>query len=88
MPMTPGPWKAYPNGRVEVPGKGTLCTVANPWNDRAEREANTKAIAAVPAMVEALVQYRDDLKFPPEGDSRDRRLERAEAVLREAGVEL
>jgi hypothetical protein len=32
-------------------------------------------------ILETLWQYRDDLRHPPEGDSRDRRLERVQAVL-------
>lgn len=47
--FTPGPWEAK-LFHVHVEDKGTVCSVANPWNDEAERQANTHLIAAAPEL--------------------------------------
>jgi hypothetical protein len=51
--ITPGRWEQR-SYNVWVEGKGTLCSVRNPWNNEAERMANAKAIAAVPLLIQAL----------------------------------
>lgn len=85
--ITPGPWKLDRAAKhpwkvlcpTNIPGSfGLVCEVGY--------RPNAQAITAVPAMVEALVQYRDDLLRPPEGDSRQRRLERVNEVLKLAGI--
>jgi hypothetical protein len=83
--FTPGPWTvgtAYPcvhdwTGRIVAE-----CPVSQSDIDAEDDAfANANLIGGAPEMFEALLQYRDDLKRPPEGDSKDRRLERVEKLL-------
>lgn len=90
---TPGPWhvhveQEYNIGRTKSVyicagvgwPAGQLARV-NAADGLYERDANARLIAEAPAMLEALFQYRDDLRYPPTGDSRLRRLERVNAIL-------
>jgi hypothetical protein len=53
--FTPGPWDALPKADyVHVAGKGHVAKITNPWNNRAEREANAHLIAAAPELYAAL----------------------------------
>lgn len=49
-----------------------------------EAEANARLIAASPTLLEAVIQYRDDLKRPPTGDSLERRLAMVNAAIAKA----
>ena len=49
-----------------------------------EAEANARLIAAAPDLLDAVIQYRDDLKRPPTGDSIERRLAMVNAAIRKA----
>jgi len=45
---------------------------------------SNRLIAAAPDLLAAVIQYRDDLKRPPTGDSLERRLSMVNAVLAKA----
>ncbi len=62
---------------VDEHGEASLDAVAN-------AAFIVRACNAHDAMVEALRQYVSDLRYPPQGDSIQRRIERAEAVIRKA----
>ena len=47
-------------------------------------EANARLIASAPDLLEAVIQYRDDLKRPPTGDSIERRLAMVNAAIAKA----
>ena len=89
---TPGPW--FSDGRL--PGTSTYavfheqgvacvalcqagCLAANGRDDAVK--TNARAIAEVPAMVAALIQYRDDMRHLPIVDSRERRITMIEGIL-------
>jgi hypothetical protein len=42
-------------------------------------------ISKAPAMLDALLQYRDDMKWPPKPDSCERRVEMIDAILARIG---
>lgn len=46
--------------------------------------ANARLCAVAPEMLVMLCQYADDLRYPPEGDSRERRLAAAQALIAKA----
>lgn len=48
------------------------------------RAANARLIAAAPELLELACQYLSDLRYPPTGDSLERRIERAKAVIAKA----
>lgn len=91
---TPGPWPmAYTgDGKRIVIGEGLVegpngYEVAEVYSDDCPpeiAEANARLIAAAPEMLEALYQYVSDLRYPPTGDSIQRRIKRAEAVIAKA----
>jgi hypothetical protein len=84
LPITPGPWEAH-LFRVHVPGMGTVAVVENPWNNNARRIANTKAIAAVPAMIAALISARKVLALSVQSFPEVER--ELDAALKLAGIE-
>jgi hypothetical protein len=49
-----------------------------------ESRANGLLIAAAPDLLEAVIQYRDDLKRPPSADSIERRLAMVNAAIAKA----
>lgn len=49
-----------------------------------ELYANARLIAAAPELLDLAHQYLSDLRRPPTGDSLQRRIERAEAVIAKA----
>lgn len=52
--------------------------------ETSERLLMAAAAEHITEMLEALHQYVSDLRYPPEGDSIQRRIERAEAVIAKA----
>jgi hypothetical protein len=87
---TPGPWEIRDSEVLGGPFGYCIDTdsfvVAEVYDDATELPAlaNARLIAAAPEMLEALYQYVSDLRFPPQGDSIQRRIERAEAVIAKA----
>ena len=71
-----GPWRV--SGWIVYAGEARVATVQNIGP---KGEAIARAIAEVPAMVQALRQYRDDMRYPPSADSRLRRISMIEAIL-------
>lgn len=71
----------------------TIAVCQHNWNDCgqydrriswAEAQANALLIASAPDLLEAVIQYRDDLKRPPTGDSLERRLAMVNAAIAKA----
>jgi len=90
---TPGPWSVdyldHNGQRVVRAEHIEVCTC---WHHSVgsiekEMEANARLIAEAPAMLDALWQYRDDMRHPPAKDSRERRVEMIEAILARIGGE-
>lgn len=79
---TPGPWSLAPAHAVIGSNGKRVCAVPVRLDDHDVGDLHL--IAAAPEMLEALYQYVDDLRFPPQGDSIQRRIERAEAVIAKA----
>ena len=46
--------------------------------------ANARLISVAPKLLALAIQYRDDLRRPPSGDSLERRVQAIEAVISEA----
>lgn len=73
-----------------VEAQGDNCIVARiSFNNRAEKLgennlADAHLIAAAPDLLEAVIQYRDDLKRPPSADSIERRLAMVNAAIAKA----
>jgi len=98
--FTPGPWRVEIEAESEydtddpivyVCHPGTVCdasTIAEmTWSGsqkQAERIANGHLTATGPDLLALAYQYRDDLRYPPTGDSIQRRIERAEAIIAKA----
>jgi hypothetical protein len=83
---TPGPWvvRTLENfGFNVVHYKGgdrfDIVRVA-----KCAEEADARLIAAVPELFEAVLQYRDDLKYPLDAESAERRREWVEALVAKA----
>jgi hypothetical protein len=51
---------------------------------REQALATARKFVAADAMLEALYQYASDLRYPPTGDSVQRRLERVQAAIAQA----
>lgn len=84
---TPGPWEFYPSSAstfdVCLPVKagdtgGAVIATVFVGEDIAQ------LIAAAPDLLELALQYRNDLRYPPQGDSIQRRIERAERLIDKA----
>ena len=79
---TPGPWTQGSNYEVVAMDGTNICKV---HNDEGQGAANARLISKLPAMLEALYQYRDDMKRPPKPDSCERRVEMIDAILARIG---
>ncbi len=51
---------------------------------RKKMVADARLIAASPELLDLAYQYLSDLRYPPTGDSLQRRIERAEAIIAKA----
>jgi hypothetical protein len=74
-------WAIQAGGAARVAtfsGGGAVDT----WLEPIVRAVNTRD-----QLLAALYQYRDDMRFPPTDDSRERRIEMIDAALAAAGVE-
>ena len=62
-----------------------ICVCEDEYGERLPNvAANVRLIAAAPDLLEAVIQYRDDLKRPPTGDSIERRLAMVNAAIAKA----
>lgn len=83
---TSGPWSYTRNPENtrwiidSAPNHGIACTAGY----ECDNEANARLIASAPDLLEAVIQYRDDLKRPPTGDSIERRLAMVNAAIAKA----
>ena len=88
MTHTKGPWKIGHVGDCETawigPDYDQPLVAKVDRNDRDEWEANARLIAAAPDLLALVIQYRDDLKRPPSGDSIYRRMGAIEAAIAKA----
>jgi hypothetical protein len=85
---TPGPWHAisdsvYASNRAKSVAN---CDVGSA--PVAEREYNAALISAAPDLLALVIQYRDDLRYPPTPDSQERRLQAITVAIRKATVAL
>lgn len=81
---TPGPWvvAATADDLIVVGRQKIASTYEAPgdvWGS-----ANARLIAAAPELLELAYRYLSDLRFPPQGDSLQRRIERARDVILKA----
>lgn len=53
----------------------------------ADYDPDAEQDALIASLLAALHQYRDDMRYPPEADSRERRIAMIEALLAKAGLE-
>lgn len=93
---TPGPWEACePGDYGDFDGESRVVCSADPddmrriavvhWSKHhPETDANARLIAASPELLDLAYQYLSDLRYPPTGDSLQRRLERAAQVIAKA----
>jgi len=62
-----------------------ICVCEDEYGERLPNvAANVRLIASAPDLLEAVIQYRDDLKRPPTGDSLERRLAMVNAAIAKA----
>lgn len=84
---TPGPWKQHLVDETLIVANDQAAIASTSveyfWAETAE--ANARLIAAAPELLELALQYISDLRHPMSDDSRQRRIERAEAVITKAG---
>tara|TARA_R100001377_G_scaffold79507_1_gene57828 strand:- start:263 stop:547 length:285 start_codon:yes stop_codon:yes gene_type:complete len=82
---SPGPWEITGQGRRPTPCTWVSLSPEDDGNSLevvgADHEANARLIAEAPAMFDALLQYRDDMRYAPAEDSRHRRIEMVSAIL-------
>lgn len=83
---TPGPWYADGNEiRTHLAGEGRPPQiVARFAGSNDEALANAELAAASPELLDLAYQYLSDLCRQPTGDSLQRRIERAEAIIAKA----
>ncbi len=83
MTYTKGPWSS--NGCGVFADSRSICIATpNPAADDGSMASNARLIAAAPELLALVIQYRDDLKHPPHGDSIYRRMEAIEAAIAKA----
>lgn len=89
---TPGPWIVYLNREditiewrpsADLSSTVKVARVAG-TPQHPESVANANLIAASPELLDLAYQYLSDLRYPPTGDSVQRRLERAAQVIAKA----
>lgn len=80
---TEGPWGIDQNARTIGVFAGDLVVAEIDAADDCAW-ADARLMAASPEMLVMLCQYADDLRYPPEGDSRERRLAAVEALIAKA----
>ena len=88
---TRGPWPIKPTGDgkriivgeglVEGPNGYEVAEVYSDDCDRDEAMANARLIGAAPDLLDLAYQYRNDMRYPPAADSRERRIALIESVL-------
>jgi hypothetical protein len=76
---TKGPWRAAGEHVFSVEGRLTVTRCD--YGGENERHANARLIAASPDLLDLAYQYLSDLRYPPTGDSLQRRIERAKAII-------
>jgi hypothetical protein len=81
-----GPWSATDDECVIATlSNGAVVEVAhiNLYDELSHDAAmaNCHLIAAAPEMLALVIQYRDDLRYPPDNDSKERRLRAIGAVI-------
>lgn len=86
---TPGPWQHVVRNRGEVRVRDEITSPGGVVvvDDVGREEDATFIVRACNShyeLLETLYQYVSDLRYPPEGDSIQRRIERAEAVIAKA----
>jgi hypothetical protein len=87
---TPGPWGAIGSETSEgapfwsVYGADEKAIIYATLRAHNELAANARLIAASPELLDLAYQYLSDLRRPPTGDSLQRRIERAEAIIAKA----
>lgn len=90
--FTPGPWRLSAGSETTVFSHSGAVNVAEArcggiGGPRvAEAEANARLIVAAPDLLDALYQYRNDLRYPPAADSIERRLVMIENLIAKAGA--
>ena len=79
---TPGPWAVYGTlhpGEFIIHQGGHGLAVTRRANGAGN--ANARLIAAAPELLDLVLQYRNDLWYPPSPDSIDRRLDAIARVI-------
>lgn len=83
MTHTKGPWTSNGCG-VSADGRSICIATPNPAANDGSMASNARLIAAAPDLLALAIQYRDDLKYPPSGDSIYRRMEAIDAAIAKA----
>lgn len=91
---TPGPWRydmdecaIVSESEFEETGFGPAGVIVADLTgsmDGTNTNADARLIAAAPELLDLAYQYLSDLRYPPTGDSLQRRIERAEKVIAKA----
>lgn len=86
---TPGPWKIGAGEALKASVYAGTLMVAFAREqlgqiDSTTAQANARLIAASPELLDLAYQYLSDMRYPPTGDSLQRRIERAEAIIAKA----
>jgi hypothetical protein len=88
---TPGPWDLEFGHQQKDSGltywqvtDGADAIACNQFCWAKNSEANGRLIASAPDLLELAFQYRDDLRYPPAPDSRERRLKAIDDLIAKA----
>ena len=79
---TPGPWTFGPSAVILGSNGKRVCQLAVRLDAADLADANL--VAAAPDLLEVLYQYESDLRYPPSGDSVERRIARVRAAIAKA----